>query len=117
MANIYNQEGISFNNVIKPYNKFGFEGPFHPFMNNAESDMTLEEYLSTNRSTANSGEYFTTNAIDIHWGGANINNTQVDTTAQLLKIIADLQTKVKQLESAFSTLAQNVGTLVTITNE
>lgn len=117
MANIYHQEGISFNNVIKPYNKLGFEGPFHPFMNNAESDMTFQEYLTTNRSTATPGEFFTTNAIDIHWGGADINGTSVDTTAQLLKIIADLQTKVGQLESAFSTLASNVGTLVTITNE
>ena len=92
MPNIYNKEGISFNNVIKPYNKLGFEGPFHPFINNAESDMTLSEYLSTNRSTANTGEYFTTNAIDIHWGGAVLPNFNggsrtINTTSQLLEAI------------------------------
>ena len=92
MPNIYNKEGISFNNIIKPYNKLGFEGPFHPFINNAESDMTLSEYLSTNRSTANTGEYFTTNAIDIHWGGAVLPNFNggsrtINTTSQLLEAI------------------------------
>lgn len=59
---------------------------------------------------------FLINVIDVDWNGANVNGTTVDTTGQLLKIIADLQTKVGQLESAFSTLAQNVGALVTITN-
>lgn len=60
---------------------------------------------------------FLINVIDVDWNGANVNGTTVDTTGQLLKIIADLQTKVSQLETAFSTLASNVGTLVTITNE
>lgn len=60
---------------------------------------------------------FLINVIDVDWNGANVNGTTVDTTGQLLKIIADLQTKVGQLETAFSTLASNVGTLVTITNE
>jgi len=55
-------------------------------------------------------------AVDIDWNSAHVGSTTVQTTGQLLKIIADLQTKVDQLEKAFSTLATNVGALVTITN-
>ena len=116
----YTNETIKFNNVINPSWTVGTDGPFSPYTDSERSGFGATEYLLTDRSSVpsgNEGLYFTTNAIDIHWGGADINGTSVNTTAQLLKIIADLQTKVGQLESAFSTLASNVGTLVTITNE
>lgn len=115
----YTKETIKFNNVINPSWTVGTDGPFSPYRDSERSGFSAANYLEMNRSSipsGNEGLYFTTNAIDIHWGGANVAGTTVNTTSQLLKIIADLQTKVNQLETAFSTLATNVGQLVTITN-
>jgi len=60
------------------------------------------------------------NAVDIAWNGAKpgIGEPEegINTTGELLAIIKTLKTRIDQLEAAFSTLATNVGTLVTITN-
>jgi len=60
------------------------------------------------------------NAVDIDWNGAKPgigeNSDGINTTGELLSLIKELKTKVDQLETAFSTLASNVGALVTITN-
>lgn len=112
----YTENNITFRNVLTPQASFGSNGPKQLYK---KSDRTFtSDYLDSRNVTDTDKMYelFSTNAIDIHWGGANINGTTVNTTAQLLKIIANLQTKVDQLETAFSTLATNVGALVTITN-
>ena len=69
------------------------------------------------------------NAVEIDWNGAKLgigedNSTGITTTGELLKLIkeytdtkiAKLQNRVDALEAALSTLAQNVGSLVTIAN-
>jgi len=56
------------------------------------------------------------NAVDIDWNGAQLNDNTINTTGELLSTISYLQEKVYALENAFDTLAQNVGTLVTIAN-
>ena len=113
----YTENNITFSNVLTPNFAFKSDGPNVTYTKDSDRAFTSNYYESRNTTNADKiGELFTTNAIDIHWGGANINGTTVNTTAQLLKIIKDLQTKVDQLETAFSTLASNVGALVTITN-
>ena len=56
------------------------------------------------------------NIIDVDWCGAQLGDNTINTTGQLLAIIKNLQDKVNTLETAFSTLATNVGSLVTLTN-
>jgi hypothetical protein len=60
------------------------------------------------------------NAVDIAWNGAKPGIGEpadgINTTGELLATIKTLKTRIDQLEAAFSTLATNVGTLVTITN-
>ena len=89
MANVYNKENISFNNVQKPKVATGYEGIWHPFMDNTESyGMSLSEYLNTNRTTAIVNDFFTVNAIDIHWNGAQIeSSTTINATGELIKVI------------------------------
>lgn len=64
-------------------------------------------YLRGQQGTDSDGGVI--NAVDIDWNGAEVNGSTINTTGELLKKIADL-------ENAFSTLANNVGTLVTIAN-
>ena len=64
------------------------------------------------------------NAVDIDWDLAIVSmatakdiKTSIKNTGELLGVIKMLNNRIDALESAFSTLAQNVGALVTITNE
>ena len=107
MATLWN---IKFSNLNTTTDKgyFSAAGKFTDSSNLTDGVYTADGQGST--------PSFSVNAVDIDWNGAEVGSSTIDNTGQLLKIIADLQTKVSQLETAFSTLASNVGSLVTITN-
>lgn len=63
------------------------------------------------------------NAVDIDWDQAKVSTatakditTTITNTGELLGVIKMLNDRINKLETAFSTLATNVGQLVTITN-
>ena len=100
------QNGVSFN-VVKPAHDFGGIGSNGLYTN-------AEEQAAAGSAV---------NAVDIDWDHAIISTatakdikTSITNTGELLGVIKMLNDRIDALESAFSTLAQNVGSLVTITN-
>lgn len=100
------QNGVSFN-VVKPAHDFGGIGS-NGLYTDAEGQATAGSAV---------------NAVDIDWDLAIVSmatakdiTTSIKNTGELLGVIKMLNDRIDTLETAFSTLAQNVGSLVTITN-
>lgn len=100
------QNGVSFN-VLKPSIELG----------GVPANGTYTD--ATGQANSNSA----INAVDIDWDQAKVSSatakditTSITTTGELLGVIKKLNDRIDTLETAFSTLASNVGALVTITN-
>ena len=104
-----------------------------PFGGKYTNDMNFDAdtgRYNVNQTKLNSlGVGKSVNAVEIDWNSAKLgigedNSTGITTTGELLTLvkkytdtkIAKLQNRVDALEAALSTLAQNVGSLVTIAN-
>ena len=93
----YNKEQVAFSNILPIKRSPNSSGPLGNFNSNNINQIFGEDYNNVNRSGVSNdvaSAIFTTNAIDIHWGGAtwtSISNpsepTIINTTADVLKAI------------------------------
>lgn len=91
----YIENDITFSNIINPSSAFGGDGPRATYTK--DSDRYFTSYYLDLRNTTDAnkiGELFTTNAIDIHWGGAKPGigegENGINTTGELLSYIKDI---------------------------
>ena len=102
----YKEQNIEFNNILTPASAYKVDGPLTTYTKDSDRVFT-SNYLDARNTTDTDKLYelFTTNAIDIHWGGADlgtvngINLGTITTTADLMKAFKVLSEKIKFITS------------------
>lgn len=93
------------------------------YTNDTNYDGSTGLYNVNQTKLNNAGVGKSVNAVEIDWNSGKVSaatakdiTTSITTTGELLGVIKKLNDRIDTLETAFSTLATNVGQLVTITN-